>query len=362
MANTFNKYYLNEEGLKALIAKIKANDEKLAALMGLSLDTDITAEGFKPLVERIAAIEESAATGIQEALDAIEALKGILDYDSASWPKDDQSNPKPLSEVLSDITDNFASVNSDIEDINGRLDNVEDAFNDLTFIQNDDDQVITIEFKRADGSSKPTDTIRIDTTNFIVHGILSKASQITLTSQNVMLYDVDEDGDSEICYKNGDDYIQLPKNVLCDLANLDPDSDITGISIDDIQRNLPANYLLLTFGTHPSPDDPSIHDQETPVWVNVNNMVKQYDFTNADDDLIGVAKSESAGTTLVTITSTDKLRAAFAKLEILIDGLTDEETGELVDFSQFATHPIGSNNIDAIWEDPDAPWPPENNP
>ena len=86
MANTFNNYYLNEAGLATLIKKIKANDDKLAALLGFDDWTNIDpTDNFQSIVDRLAALEDA---------DSTDQIKDILGYTDPSWPTDPTTGDK----------------------------------------------------------------------------------------------------------------------------------------------------------------------------------------------------------------------------------------------------------------------------
>ena len=103
MANTFNNYYLNEAGLAALIEKIKANDNKLAELIGLPIDTE-TGQGFQSIVDRLAALEDA---------DITDQIEDILGYNDPNWPTDQSTGEKlTVQERLAGLTSDVAEASS----------------------------------------------------------------------------------------------------------------------------------------------------------------------------------------------------------------------------------------------------------
>lgn len=318
MANTFNNYYLNEAGLAALIEKIKANDNQLAALLGFDsgwADIDTTDDNFKSVLERL----EEAISGSSEGV--INEVKEILGYDDANWPTD-QSTGEKLT-----VQERLAGLTSDVAEASSMA---SAAFNAVEVAQDNDNQQITLTFSNPDGESVSQ---TIDTTDFIVHGILNSVDQVELDTTNV------EAVSGVIKYKRGEnDYLTLPDKVLRELAGLAPDADVSGIGVADITAGLPATYLLMSFGTHPDPDGSSIHDDEEPVWVNLSSMFKQYTFAASNPDLVNV--TEANGTVTV---------APGEKLEALVEVFTDEQTGEIV-IPEFPAQALGETEVNSVWE------------
>lgn len=318
MANTFNNYYLNEAGLAALIEKIKANDNQLAALLGFDsgwADIDTTDDNFKSVLERL----EEAISGSSEGV--INEVKEILGYDDADWPTD-QSTGEKLT-----VQERLAGLTSDVAEASSMA---SAAFNAVEIAQDNDNQQITLTFSNPDGESVSQ---TIDTTDFIVHGILNSVDQVELDTNNVMAVE------GVIKYKRGEnDYLTLPDKVLRELAGLAPDADVSGIGVADITAGLPATYLLMSFGTHPDPDGSSIHEDEEPVWVNLSSMFKQYTFAASNPDLVNV--TEANGTVTV---------APGEKLEDLVSVFTDSETGEIV-IPDFPAVALGETEVNSVWE------------
>lgn len=311
MANTFNNYYLNEAGLAALIEKIKANDNKLAELIGLPIDTE-TGQGFQSIVDRLAALEDA---------DITDQIEDILGYNDPNWPTD-QSTGEKLT-----VQERLAGLTSDVAEASSMA---SAAFNEVEVVQDNDNQQITLTFSNPDGESVSQ---TIDTTDFIVHGILNSVDQVELDTTNV------EAVSGVIKYKRGEnDYLTLPDKVLRELAGLAPDADVSGIGVADITAGLPATYLLMSFGTHPDPDGSSIHDDEEPVWVNLSSMFKQYTFAASNPDLVNV--TEANGTVTV---------APGEKLEDLVSVFTDSETGEIV-IPDFPAVALGETEVNSVWE------------
>lgn len=319
MANTFNNYYLNAAGLAALIEKIKANDNQLAALLGFDsgwTDIDTTDDNFKSVLERL----EEAISGSSEGV--INEVKEILGYNDANWPTDQTTGEKlTVQERLAGLTSDVAEASS----------MASAAFNRVEVVQDNDNQQITLTFYSPDNTEGEVKTI--DTTDFIVHGILNSVDQVELDTTNV------EAVSGVIKYKRGEnDYLTLPDKVLRELAGLAPDADVSGIGVADITAGLPATYLLMSFGTHPDPDGSSIHEDEEPVWVNLSSMFKQYTFAASNPDLVNV--TEANGTVTV---------APGEKLEDLVSVFTDSETGEIV-IPDFPAVALGETEVNSVWE------------
>lgn len=318
MANTFNNYYLNEAGLAALIEKIKANDNQLAALLGFDsgwADIDTTDDNFKSVLERL----EEAISGSSEGV--INEVKEILGYDDANWPTDQTTGEKLT------VQERLAGLASDVAEASSMA---SAAFNAVEVAQDNDNQRITLTFSNSEGGSVSQ---TIDTTDFIVHGILNNVDQVELDTTNV------EAVSGVIKYKRGEnDYLTLPDKVLRELAGLAPDADVSGIGVADITAGLPATYLLMSFGTHPDPDGSSIHEDEEPVWVNLSSMFKQYTFAASNPALVNV--TEANGTVTV---------APGEKLEDLVSVFTDSETGEIV-IPDFPAVALGETEVNSVWE------------
>ena len=340
MANTFNKYYLDDNGLRALIAKIKANDNQLAALIGLPenwTNTDTTADGFKSVISKL---EEDYKQADNEVKAYIEELLG---YNDSNWPTKDVAGEQvklTVDERLKGLSEAIATVS----------DAVDAAFNSVDVVQDNANQSITLTFSNAKGDNVVK---TIDTTDFIVHGMLNDVISIAIDNKDNLKLDTE----AVLTYEVGDEKYVLPENVLFDLFG--KTTDITAADITALDK-LPLTYLVMTFGVHPDPNDEGAHeeDKDKEIWVNVSNMVnKQYNVASGDSDLFTISSTEAGGVVTYTISPSSTLRDGTWRSNKIWDLLTStdnpliyEEDGEWK-VRDIPTIPLDSAAIDNAWNE-----------
>ena len=350
---TFNKYYLDNSGLQALIEKIKANDNKLAELIGLPTGwaTDnLPADYVANLDTTDAAV---AATILGQLIDAIDGastdvqgeIEDILGYDDLDWPT--ETDPDTGEEVKLTVNERLNNLMSLAVDAQAAADK---GFKSFRVDQNNSLQTITIYANTVETNDlshegwKPVGTI--DTTDFIVHGMLSDVRQVTLDDNNINL-DNGPRYDNGTASDNTDDLL-LAENVLMEIFQKTENIVGADISAAKAAGRLPQSYLLMTFGVHPDADGQSIHDDdaEKRLWVNVSSMVKQYEFHG--DDLIEVTTADNGGTVTVNIKASDDLKAAGQLAEEFAPYVNEQGVLEL----DFPTIAMGDETVEHVWTDP----------
>lgn len=364
MANTFNKYYLDDNGLRALIAKIKANDNQLAALIGLPTDW----AGLSDLPENWASTSADPAkygTVLKKLTDAYTAadndvkayIEGLLGYNEPSWPTE---NDEKLTVYawLKKLENDIVVISDAAEDAQAAADK---GFKSFHVDQNNSLQTITIYANTVETNDlshegwKPVGTI--DTTDFIVHGMLSDVRQVTLDDNNINL-DNGPRYDNGTASDNTDDLL-LAENVLMEIFQKTENIVGADISAAKAAGRLPQSYLLMTFGVHPDPNDEGAHeeDKDKEIWVNVSNMVKQYKVASEDSSLFTVSSTEAGDIVTYTITPSQTLRDGVQNSNQIWDLLTSsddpliyEENGEWK-VRDIPTIPLDSTKVEKIWNE-----------
>ena len=286
------KYYLDQAGLEALVAKIKqlhnANASEITRIIVEIIGVDETATGT--LREQIASI-----------LSRLEEHAG---------------NMGQLAGLIEEVDDaaQTAVYNVDIRN------SVPDQQMTFTFTD-----------KNKNVIGEP---IVIDTSEFIVNGILQDSQVVTGDKFYIEFEDVldPETGKPMVDENTGDPLVE-PK-VKCTGKNDEKidviDNNVISTvypnfpeDIDDEDRNDKAQFLLLTFGVKPeyndgSEEESTVHTPEAQyAWVNLGSLISSYVF-HGDGKFIDVDQDFS--TNNVTITFTNEFKQIIGE-----GGLKDTE-------------------------------------
>lgn len=312
-----SKFYLDEAGLRALIAKIKAGD----------------------------------ATNAEEIARILNEVIGT-------------GTPDPEGTTINDRIAGLAAAIADLasgdDDINDHLDEVEElaknAFKDVEADNDIEAQNLRLTFKREEGEDLVVD---IDTTDFIVHGMLKDAKLVNAAQ----IFQPDpESEDQNVYYIDGDTKIKADSNVY---RAVWPDYHVdeeTGNAIWGDKRD-DVKFLLLTFDVHPEANDNQTIHQGDPdvkhVWVDVDNLVDTYTFNIKDSegntsDLITVT---SEGYT-VNIATSAALEQAVEHAEAAYEAINDAENGLEPRVAWLEEHaanePLSTAQIDTAWAETQA--------
>lgn len=310
-----NNFYLNEAGLQALIEKIKANDNKLAELIGLPIDTE-TGQDFQSIVDRLKALEDADIT------DQIEEILG------EEWPTkevDGEQVKLTVKEALDALNDDLAAdIATNADAIAANADAIDDldasTIKSLKLVQDNSNNVINFYASTEENPNWDNVTTAwgtINTTDFIVGGMLTDVKQVTLNTNTLALDNGEIKYNNETDQDSSDD-IEIADDVLTDIF-----AKTSGFTQQDITDavtagKLPQTYLLMTFDTADS----------EPIWVNINNLVKLYQFeakdsTGAASDLIGVNAVTSGNNVTVTISTSADLEDVVANAANTALGTTE---------------------------------------
>lgn len=272
------KFYLDELGLQALVAKIKALHQDNA----------------------------------DEITRVIEEIIGS-----------DATVPGSLREQIQGILDSLNGHTSDLAGIDERLDK---AIVDVNVENDIDNQTMTLTFTTDDGTEIEAS---VDTSEFIVNGILQDAQVVTGDKFEIVSEEVTnpDDGTTSTEYKV--QFTDKNDNTV-DLV----DQNVIGIVFPDYpastNMNDKAQFLLLTFGVKPDvvdDPDPSVHEPDAQyVWVNLGTLITSYTFRG---DLNNVDVVTDANN-VVTIS--------------LAQALKDTITGILRDLGQGGTTAVTPSN------------------
>lgn len=310
-----SKFYLDEAGLRALIAKIKAGD----------------------------------ATNAEEIARILNEVIGT-------------GTPDPEGTTINDRIAGLAAAIADLasgdDDINDHIDDIEAianaAFKDVEADNDINAQNLKLTFKREVGEDLE---VNIDTTDFIVHGMLKdaklvNAAQIKHELEGSTVYYDDGEGNTIPITRDVWDAVWPDYHV---------DEETGEVSWGDKRDDV--KFLLLTFGVHPDAnDDQTIHQGEPDVkyvWVDVDNLVDTYTFNIKDSegntsDLITVT---SEGYT-VNITTSAALEQAVEHAEAAYEAINDAENGLEPRVAWLEEHaanePLSTAQIDTAWAETQA--------
>ena len=315
-----NRYYLDEAGLSALIAKIKNADLETQQLLAAALqqvagiticdqygnlNLDQNGDLIMPLVDPSQPYDATNNPRVQSLQIQINNLKTAINTISGN------------SETrLTDLIDRVSAAEDAAEDAADAAADAQDtadaAFNRVSCSQDNSAQTITINFFTPDTlatqqaaqaeaeagvtvAEVPAGVVTIDTTDFIVHGMLDGVTLETVTPASIASGGAHEDAD------------QAVKTAVT-------------------TANGPLKYLKMTFAVAPAGNDNSTtHTSEGSkvIWVAVNDLFNTY--TATGDTYV----SASVSGTQITVGATSALTTAVSNANTAYSDLHTADTGVL---------------------------------
>lgn len=346
-----NRYYLDEAGLSALIAKIKNADLETQQLLAAALqqvagiticdqygnlNLDQNGDLIMPLVDPSQPYDATNNPRVQSLQVQIDNLKTAINTISGN------------SETsLTDLIDRVSAAEEAAQDAATAAADAQDtadaAYNRFEIDQDNANQVITIKFFTPDTlatqqaaqaeaeqgvtvAEVPALTQTIDTTDFIVHGILDNAELVTVLPADVA---------------EGGTYEDAPADVK------------TAVTAANTGAETPVglHYLVMTFATKPTANDNSTtHDAElTPIWLAVDDLFNAY--TASGDTYVTASVSGShitVGATSTLTTAVNHANTAYSDIHTASTGILarlDAIEDENDDWTA-----VGANGVNNLWD------------